>query len=178
MNLEYSSSTFQCFTFKQVKEINKEIKKNITEKEEVSKAAQNTSKKGDFFHIPCLPLMELIHPWLYQCQQANKKLFGFDIHWDFHLDTLNYNVYGINGEYDWHVDRSISEFDMKLTCLLNLSEESYEGGEFCTINSDKNAKFTSGMGLITNPLIAHKVTPITKGERITLTYWGTGPSWR
>ena len=179
MNLEYSSSTFQCFTFKQVKEINKEIKKNITEKEEVSKAAQNTSKKGDFFHIPCLPLMELIHPWLYKCQQANRDLFGYDIYWDFHLETLNYNVYGENGEYGLHVDVNATDAaDLKLTCLLNLSEESYEGGEFYTVSSDKEKKFTTGMGLIINSLVAHKVTPVTKGERITLTYWAEGPLWR
>ena len=70
---------------------------------------------------------------------------------------------------------------MKLTCLLNLSEEPYEGGEFHTIgnrNPKENIRFTSGMGLIFNSLIAHKVTPVTKVERISLTYWGVGPSWR
>ncbi len=59
-----------------------------------------------------------------------------------------------------------------------MSEEPYEGGEFCTINSNKKIEFTSGMGLIINSLIAHKVTPVTQGERITLTYWGMGPAWR
>jgi len=62
--------------------------------------------------------------------------------------------------------------------LLNLSEEPYEGGEFCMINSEENIKFSSGMGLCLNPLIAHKVTPVTKGERITLTYWASGPAWK
>ena len=68
--------------------------------------------------------------------------------------------------------------DIKLTCLLNLSEETYEGGEFCAVGSDEKIKFDSGMGLIITSLIAHKVTPITKGERITLTYWAMGPSWK
>ena len=67
---------------------------------------------------------------------------------------------------------------MKLTCLLNLSEEPYEGGEFYTIDNQEEHKFTSGMGLVTTSLIAHKVTPVTKGERITLSYWAYGPSWR
>ena len=67
---------------------------------------------------------------------------------------------------------------MKLTCLLNLSEESYEGGEFKLIGVNEKIKFDSGEGLIVNSLMAHKVTPVTKGERITLTYWGVGPSWR
>ena len=35
-----------------------------------------------------------------------------------------------------------------------------------------------GDGICFTSLIAHKVTPITKGERRTLTYWAQGPSWR
>ncbi len=162
------------------KEINKEIKKNISHREEWIKTKPPSSKMGDFFIVPCAPLMELIHPWLYECQIINNKVFGYDIHWDFHLDTLNYNVYGMGGEYGWHLDANgkTTPHDVKLTCLLNLSEESYEGGEFYTIGSDEKVKFDSGMGLVLNSLIAHKVTPVTKGERITLTYWAVGPSWR
>ena len=165
------------FTQEQVKEINKEIKKNILKKEPAGNAAPDTTKTGEFFNIQCSILMELIHPWLYQCQMLNKLTFGYDISWDFHLDMLNYNVYGENDEYDWHIDsNNIYETDEKLTCLLNLSEEPYEGGEFYTTNGKH--EFTSGMGCVLNSLIAHKVTPVTKGERITLTYWATGPTWR
>ena len=67
---------------------------------------------------------------------------------------------------------------MKLTCLLNLSEAPYEGGDFHTVGSDGPRNFTSGMGLVMTSLVAHKVTPVTKGERITLTYWAEGPLWR
>ena len=95
------------------------------------------------------------------------------------MDCLNYNVYGTNSEYDWHIDASdLPSFDMKLTCLLNLSEEPYEGGEFKLTGIDKKIKFDSGMGLVFTSLMAHKVTPVTQGERITLTYWGTGSAWR
>ena len=176
---KFPSITFQCFTHEQVKEINKKIKKNIFQKEESSKTAQYTSKIGDFFHVSCSSLMELIHPWLYRCQRANREVFGYDIYWDFHLEALNYNVYGIGGEYGWHIDANdVYEYDSKLTCLLNLSEETYEGGEFYAISSNEEKKFTTGMGLVLNSLITHKVTPVTKGKRTTLTYWGTGPSWR
>ena len=171
--------TFPYFTHEQVKEINKEIRKNIRQKEPLD-AAASAIKVGNFFHIPCLSLTELLHPWLKQCQEINKKVFGYDIFWNFPVESFNYNVYDKSGEYDWHTDVTKNkECDIKLTCLLNLSEETYEGGEFRTIGKpNENIKFTSGMGLIFNPLIAHKVTPITKRERITLTYWGVGPSWR
>ena len=179
MNPKFGAVIFQCFSKEQVKEINKEIKKNLFQKEPQTEAAQNASKIGDFFHIPCSPLMELLHPWLYECQLINKKVFGYDIYWNFHIETLNYNIYGKNGKYGWHIDANTkSLYDIKLTCLLNLSEETYEGGEFYTISSNEEKKFTTGMGLIINSLIAHKVTPVTKGERITLTYWAHGPTWK
>jgi len=180
LKLNYSTLSFPCFTQEQVKEINREIKKNIFEKEKLDDAADYATKIGDFFHIPCTPpLVDLLRPWLYKCQDINRSTFGYDIYWDFHIEALNYNIYGKNGKYGWHIDANVkSLYDMKLTCLLNLSEESYEGGGFCVINAQEEAKFDSGMGLIINSLMAHKVTPITKGERITLAYWGLGPSWR
>ena len=170
---------FQCFTHEQIKEINKKIKENILGNQNSSAAANNATKRGEFFHVPCMQLMELIHPWIYQCQLTNREVFGYDINWDFHLDGLSYNVYEINDEYTWHIDFTQEKlYDIKLTCLLNLSEEPYEGGEFYIINSNEKIEFTSGMGLVLNSLIGHKVTPVTKGERRTLTYWGLGPSWK
>jgi hypothetical protein len=170
---------FNCFTIEQVKEINKEIKTQESKKQDLTYTAQNASKIGEFSHVPCGPLIGILHPFLYQCQLANRDIFGYDIYWDFHLEAFNYNVYGIEGEYGWHIDAIESQkYDMKLTCLLNLSEESYEGGKFHVTNTHEEQKFTSGMGLVFTSPLAHKVTPVTKGERITLTYWGMGPSWR
>ena len=173
--------TSQCFTLEQVKEINKAVKEVIAKvesKEESSNAAKGASKTGKFFTVPCVPLMKIIYPWLHQCQEINRQHFGYDIQWQFHLDSFNYNIYGPKGEYDWHLDaKKPGTFsDIKLTCLLNLSEEPYEGGAFNSL-TQKEIKFDSGMGLVINPLVAHQVTPITKGERITLTYWAVGPLW-
>tara|TARA_R100001086_G_C11762561_1_gene238482 strand:+ start:250 stop:783 length:534 start_codon:yes stop_codon:yes gene_type:complete len=172
--------TFKCFTLEQVKEINKTIKKNIFKKEESSQVAENVPKTGEFSLVPCLPIMKLVHPWLYQCQNINSQYFGYSIYWQFHLDTFNYNVYETKGGYEWHMDASKtgSCSDTKLTCLVNLSEEPYEGGEFKSLHQKKEVKFDSGMGLVIHSVVAHKVTPVTQGKRITLTYWATGPSWR
>ena len=171
--------TFPCFTKEQVTTINKEIKNHEIQKEESISVADNVDKKGDFFNVPCAPLMNFIHPWLYSCQLSNIKYFNYDIYWNFHLESLNYNVYGENGTYGWHIDEAHTvAYDHKLTCILNLSEEPYEGGEFYTISQNEEHKFTSGMGIILNSMLAHKVTPVTKGERITLSYWASGPSWR
>ena len=172
--------SFPCFTQEQVKEINKEINKINTIDEDPSSAASNVIKSGTFVEVHCDPLMKFIYPFIYQCQLSNRMHFGHDIFWQFHIEGLMYNVYGINDEYGWHIDKSdVGEYDMKLTCLLNLSEEPYEGGELFLINDQKNpTEFSSGMGLVFNSMIAHKVTPVTKGKRISLTYWAIGPNWK
>ena len=73
------------------------------------------------------------------------------------MDTMNYNVYGINDEYGWHIDSENKfKYDMKLTCLLNLSEEPYEGGIFCLINGKEQPPLNSGTGLVFNSLAADK----------------------
>ena len=177
----YGAVTFQCFTHEQIKDLNIKIKKNIFQKQDPSDASSYVSKIGKFFHVSCYSLMELIHPWLHQCQRVNREAFGYGIDWDFHLDILTYNVYGVEGEYGWHIDSGVknsSVSDLKLTCMVNLSEKIYEGGEFYAINSNEKIKFTSGMGLVIPSFIAHKVTPITKGERIILVYGALGPTWR
>ena len=170
---------FQCFTHEKIKKINKEIKKYQLKKEDPADTA-DTNKKGNFYHIPCLNVIELLNPWLEICQKTNRNYIGFNIDWQFNLDILNYNVYEENDEYEWHIDAVRKDHpgrDIKLTCLLNLSEEPYEGGKFHLINRNKEIEFTSGMGLVFNPLIAHKVTPVTKGKRITMSYWAQGPPW-
>ena len=171
---------FACFNPQEIKAINELIKKNLGQKEQPTAAAENINKVGEFFDVPIPPIMNVIHPWLYLCQNINRRHFGYDVDWQFQTDSLNYNIYKTNDTYDWHVDeRTLNCMDVKLTCLLNLSEEPYEGGEFY-IRGQKEVKirFDPGMGLILHPLVAHKVTPVTKGKRITLTYWGFGPLWR
>ena len=62
--------TFQCFTKEQVIEINKEIENHKIQKEKSINVAANVDKIGIFSHVPCDPLMNFIHPWLYSCQQS------------------------------------------------------------------------------------------------------------
>ena len=172
--------TFSCFSPKEVKAINELIKKNLNQKEDTTQSAKKINKVGTFFNVPISPIMHLIHPWLYSCQNINREHFGYNVDWQFQTDGVNYNVYNINDTYGWHIDaRTETCMDIKLTCLINLSEEPYEGGEFHVRGQEEGIiKFDSGMGIILHPLVAHKVTPVTKGKRITLTYWARGPLWR
>jgi len=178
---------FDCFTIEQVKKINKVIRKNISQnpprpnqQEDVSSSAKNVNKIGEFSYVDCDPLMNLLHPWLYKCQMVNRNYYSYDIYWNFHIEVLCYNLYGIGGKYEWHIDSNTTGGPSpKLTCLLNLSEEPYEGGDLHIVGTNEKQKFnSSGSSIVFTSLLSHKVTPVTKGERITLTYWAEGPSWK
>jgi len=173
---------FNCFSKEQIKEINIKIHNEfLTEKENPSLAAASVNKKGKFYHVPFLPMGELLHRWMWNCQRINQEVFGYDLYWNFAIDRMNYNIYEVGDEYGWHTDESTEwASDMKLTCLLNLSEEPYEGGEFHTITFGENSrmKFEPGMGMVCPSVLAHKVSPITEGKRTTLTYWALGPAWK
>ena len=97
------------------------------------------------------------------------------------MKNVNYNIYRTGKEYKYHVDSSsYSTNDMKLTCLLNISPEPYEGGEFQMRygDEDRPVDFPAGSLLVFKPYIFHRVTPITKGIRRTLTLWMYGPRWQ
>ena len=72
--------------------------------------------------------------------ERNKSAFGFDIE---SVENIQYGVYNENDKYDWHIDahKMGSAADIKLTCLLNLSEETYEGGEFNSMNQKEKKQF-------------------------------------
>ena len=118
---------------------------------------------------------------------SNNYLFKYDI---IPLDDsqfLNLNHYDYkNPSYDWHMDGTLNNqnYDLKLTCLLNVSTEDYSGGILMLFNvPDKVNKiiadtFNSGHCLIFTSNHFHKVEPVIKGVRKTISYWARGPLWR
>lgn len=113
----------------------------------------------------------------------NKNFFGFNLFPASDFDLLNLASYkeDVKAEYDWHTDNVGGEmYDIKLTTIINLSSKEYEGGELeFFINGPLQVKGFDKQGsiLIFPSWIPHKVNPITKGERISLTYFVTGPNW-
>ena len=96
-------------------------------------------------------------------------------------DVLLYNVYSgdIKGKYGEHDDQSRSwTHDAKMTFLLNLSEEPYEGGDFI-INGETQHFFREpGTAILFKSHLKHEVKPVTKGERISLSYFIHGPKFQ
>ena len=73
----------------------------------------------------------------------------------------------------------VSVLDLKT--LINLSEKEYEGGDlYIWWGEPLHVKEFSKPGsvLVFPSFMAHKVTPVTKGERITLAIWKKGPWWQ
>lgn len=114
----------------------------------------------------------------------NRQYFGFDLHEKSNFDTVNINTYTEDnrGEYDWHTDGTTDEiWDAKLTVILNLSFDSYTGGDFQLFLNKPTTitEFNSLGSLIIFPsFIHHRVLPVTQGKRITLSQWFLGPVLR
>ena len=71
--------------------------------------------------------------------------------------------------------------DIKLTALLNLSEEKYDGGELVLFRASEiicNEFNTPGSAIIFPSFINHKVNKIVSGNRHTLAIWLSGPKFR
>ncbi|MFT5508917.1 MAG: PKHD-type hydroxylase [Hyphomicrobiaceae bacterium] len=85
--------------------------------------------------------------------------------------------------FDWHIDTGSGALAArrKLTMVVQLSEaESYSGGELQT-NVDGHVRVASrsvGSGLVLPSFMLHRVSPVTHGDRYSLTLWSHGPAFR
>lgn len=88
------------------------------------------------------------------------------------------------GHYTWHTDTVTHPQDgkfRKISCVLMLTDETeYEGGNLeLNINGDQNKpveiRLKKGQCIFFYSHIPHRVTPVTKGLRLTLVTWALGP---
>jgi PKHD-type hydroxylase len=84
-----------------------------------------------------------------------------------------------HGYYDWHVDigKGVAG-NRKLSIVIQLSDRSdYEGGEL-QIRIRKSADVMPalrGTAIVFPSFLLHRVTPVTRGLRRSLTLWISGP---
>ena len=121
--------------------------------------------------------------WEY-VQEANRNAFGFDVT---NVGDIQYTEYNATdeGHYDWHHDIHWSQdkaYDRKLSITVQLTDGSgYEGGDFQfgeVANPDTAASKKLGTVLIFPSYLQHKVSPVTKGKRVSLVGWFEGPRWK
>ncbi len=147
--------------------------------------ADKKSKVSIILWLELKNQLKIIENFIYD---ANDEFFQYDMFDIDDFDYLNINEYDEkNNSYDWHVDCNCygAEQDLKLTFLLNISTESYDGGRLHLHGLDKQGQelifkdFNKpGYALIFTSLRQHKVEPITRGKRKTLSYWTRGPAWK
>jgi len=112
----------------------------------------------------------------------NNRDIGFHIHDMQDLDLVNYNIYDSSrqGEYSWHMDAIDGPSDIKLTAVVNISTGPYEGGDLELFINERTvlAEMRTPGALVVFPsFVSHRVTPVTKGVRRSLSYWVLGPNF-
>lgn len=115
-------------------------------------------------------------------RRANQG-FGFDLT-DF-AESPQVARYGAEreGHFDWHSDigEGPAARRRKLTIVVQLSEpEDYEGGtlELRPDLAIRAADRARGSATVFPSFVLHRVTPVTRGERFSLTLWAHGPAFR
>ncbi len=114
---------------------------------------------------------------------ANRDSFGFDLS-DFG-ESAQVARYGAEreGHFDWHTDigAGIWAAKRKLTIVVQLSDPAdYDGGAL-ELRPDSNVTDVPrrrGQAVLFPSFVLHRVTPVTAGERWSLTLWSHGPAFR
>jgi PKHD-type hydroxylase len=113
---------------------------------------------------------------------ANRAAFGFDLT-DFHesAQVARYQATD-QGHFDWHADvgQGTHAARRKLTVVLQLSPPTYAGGvlEVRPSTAILQAPRDQGTMAVFPSVLLHRVTPVTAGERFSLTLWAHGPAFR
>jgi hypothetical protein len=160
--------------------LNKNILQNTTNEDN---PAEGVTKICEVFSLKFKNVANLLKPIIELIDYANINYFNFEVYPFNSHQGLNYNIYtGENkGRYDYHIDMETSnkQCTAKLTCIINLSEEDYTGGDFFIFDGKETCikKFKPGSLVIFPSFFPHKVSPVLSGKRKTLSIWQLGPWW-
>lgn len=114
---------------------------------------------------------------------ANNEVWRVDI--TGFIEKLQFTEYdGPGSHYSWHADTGGGVASLrKLSFSLQLSPaDSYEGGDLEFAQPmDRETKKTfrqQGTSVVFPSYLTHRVTPVTKGKRVSLVGWISGPPYR
>lgn len=113
-------------------------------------------------------------------EKANLSHFNWQL---LFLETMQYSEYPVGGTYCMHTDSSLkgpNGLNRKLSFSILLNDPSeYEGGDlelFLFKNPEKIEMKKNDIVFFPSS-IPHRVTPVTKGKRISLVGWVVGPNF-
>lgn len=115
--------------------------------------------------------------------EANRETFRFDL--DEFAESAQVAAYeaGREGHFAWHSDIGDGPLaaKRKLTMVIQLTNAAaYDGGRLEIMPSAAVAVADTGRGAATifPSYLLHRVTPVTRGTRHSLTIWAHGPAFR
>lgn len=172
------------FSSNDIYNINKVIEEKYfaNETKEYGTEYKNVSSVKLFYYRD---IKHLIGNFLQQIYQHSAYSFGYNVFPYNDFNVLRHSTYDSKdkADYDWHNDSSGSQiYDTKLTLLINVSSEAYEGGEFQILDG-KNPQtindFNSfGSAFLFQSHVLHKVLPVTSGIRKSIAYFIEGPKFQ
>ena len=173
-------NTAPLFNIDHIKKLNKTISEHFVQGSDKPNTDAIKTSQVKFVNLGAI--QHLISPFLDFIIHSNTYYYGFDIFQLTGSKKLNYNTYQKDEEYTWHIDATVRSpiRDMKLTCLLNCSDNDYKGGDLFLFR-DKDVKvenFGPGSAVVFPSFISHKVEKIISGSRATLAIWMNGPKFR
>ncbi len=116
-------------------------------------------------------------------RDCNRSVFCYDLT-EF-AESAQIARYGAEreGHFDWHSDigSGVLAEKRKLTIVVQLSDpDAYSGGvlEVQPSTAVSVAQKACGSATVFPSFMLHRVTPVTEGERYSLTVWAHGPAFR
>ena len=128
-------------------------------------------------------LQSLLETVIRATKKQNEEYFGFNL-FDRVPYTFNVNTYEQGYEYPFHCDatKPTAKNDIKITAVLNISTEQNSGGDFEFFLDGQYVRVKElavpGSLLLFPSVIFHRVTPVERGVRKTLSIWFDGPNWK
>tara|TARA_B100001250_G_scaffold227842_1_gene195558 strand:+ start:65 stop:646 length:582 start_codon:yes stop_codon:yes gene_type:complete len=114
----------------------------------------------------------------YIFENINNKYYEFDLE-IFEFQILRYRE---GGKFEWHCDYGTAPTKKvwrKLSLSLQLSRpDEYEGGELLIVDYfNRHCEIPKSLGtaVVFDARCPHKAEPLTKGERLVLVGWASGP---
>ncbi len=120
--------------------------------------------------------------WLFAQLQA--ALAQVNRHYGFALNGFyegaQIATYTRGGHYGWHMDIGQGIYgNRKLSMSLQLSDEGdYDGGELQFRARTEPVLRERGSLIVFPSFLEHRVTPVTRGKRVSLVSWVAGPAFR
>jgi PKHD-type hydroxylase len=121
--------------------------------------------------------------WLYR--KLASTFVAMNRHFQFDLQGLNEEPqlarYSAGGTLDWHLDLGTGSTSVRKLALVALVDRSSDctGGEleFATV-MNRVARLRVGDAVVFPPFIAHRVTRLAAGSRLSLVAWACGPAFK